>query len=102
MTVAPKQTSPTRTKLPYQDDPFVRESFVDGFHSAVFDGHLMRLELTVSRFTDATKPGSISGQARTAVRLVIPPALAVDLYKQFARLIDVMATKGMVTKSTPQ
>ena len=83
-------------KLPYRDDPSIPETFVDSYHQAMFDGNVLRMELTVERYDQLKPPALPTGYAKTAVRLVIPAQLIPELYNNFAKFIAVIAQQGQV------
>src|SRR5438128_4517315 len=93
-------TNTTRQpKLRYQDRLDLPETFADSIRSCVFDGQLMRIEFTVSRFDDPGALGVLEGRQVPVSRLVLNKTALADLFNRLAQLGNVLKQAGVVGDS---
>lgn len=93
----PGQASGSRQpRLRYQDRHEVTETFADSIRSCVFDGQLMRIEFTVSRFDDPGALGVLEGRQVPVSRLVLNKTALADLFNRLAQLGNVLKQAGVV------
>jgi hypothetical protein len=88
-------------KLRYQDRPEVSEVFSDSIRSCVFDGQVMRLEFTVSRFDDPGALGVLEGRQVPVSRLVLNKAAIADLFNRMAQLSNTLKQAGLAPEGKP-
>jgi len=90
--------SPTsrQPRLRYQDRHDLDETFADSIRSCVFDGQLMRIEFTVSRFDDPGALGVLEGRQVPACRLVLNRTALADLFNRLGQLSNVLKQAGVV------
>ena len=73
-------------KLRYQDRPELSETFADSIRSCVFDGQVMRIEFTVSRFDDPGALGILEGRQVPVSRMVLSRGAMNDLFNRMNQL----------------
>jgi len=78
--------TPRLPKLRYQDRVDVDEVFADSIRSCVFDGHVARIEFTVSRLDDPGVLGVLEGRQVPAARLVLSRTAIADLFSRLSQL----------------
>jgi hypothetical protein len=66
--------------------------------SCVFDGQLMRIEFTVSRFDDPGALGVLEGRQVPACRLVLNRTAMADLFNRLGQLSNVLKQAGVVAE----
>ncbi|HWM47614.1 MAG TPA: hypothetical protein VNR11_11965 [Xanthobacteraceae bacterium] len=94
----PSPTSASRQpRLRYQDRHDLDETFADSIRSCVFDGQLMRIEFTVSRFDDPGALGVLEGRQVPACRLVLNRTALADLFNRLGQLSNVLKQAGVVS-----
>ena len=86
-------------RLRYQDRHELSETFADSIRSCVFDGQLMRIEFTVSRFDDPGALGVLEGRQVPVSRLVLNKTALADLFNRLAQLGNVLKQAGVVSDS---
>ncbi len=84
-------------KLRYQDRLDLAETFADSIRSCVFDGQVMRIEFTVSRFDDPGALGVLEGRQVPACRLVLNRTALADLFNRLGQLSNVLRQAGVPT-----
>jgi hypothetical protein len=89
------KTDPVRTppqaKLRYQDRPELNETFADSIRACVFDGQLMRIEFTATRFDDpAPAGGTLEGRQVPVARMVLSRAAVADLFNRMGQLSNAL------------
>ncbi|OGA58279.1 MAG: hypothetical protein A3G81_08045 [Betaproteobacteria bacterium RIFCSPLOWO2_12_FULL_65_14] len=94
---------PNEPKFQYIDRPEISETFCDGIRSLVFDGQTFRIELKVTRMSEAT-PGQQqpSGAQYTACRLALPPSAAIELAAKLSGVLKVMKERGVLKEIPPK
>jgi hypothetical protein len=98
MTAAqPKPKTPIQPNLRYVDRPEIAEAFADSLEKFVFDGGILRMEFTVTRYDDPKPPAAPSGTKITACRLVLPPNGIVELMNKLEKLKQHFISAGMMT-----
>jgi hypothetical protein len=98
---APASTERTPATIRYVDRPELGEVFADCVSGLLFDGQTLRLEFGVTRL-DEVKPNTpISGRRYPAVRVVLPPAAAVELINRMQQIAAALAQAGVV-RNTPR
>ena len=85
-------------RLRYQDRHDLDETFADSIRSCVFDGQLMRIEFTVSRFDDPGALGVLEGRQVPACRLVLNRTAMADLFNRLGQLSNVLKQAGVVAE----
>jgi hypothetical protein len=98
---AAKPVQPTTARQPrlrYQDRQDLTETFADSIRSCVFDGQLMRIEFTVSRFDDPGALGVLEGRQVPACRLVLNRTALADLFNRLGQLSNVLKQAGVVSE----
>jgi len=90
--------SARQPKLRYQDRLDLTETFADSIRSCVFDGQLMRIEFTVSRFDDPGALGVLEGRQVPACRLVLNRTALADLFNRLGQLSNVLKQAGVGTE----
>ena len=85
-------------RLRYQDRHDLSETFADSIRSCVFDGQLMRIEFTVSRFDDPGALGVLEGRQVPACRLVLNRTAMGDLFNRLGQLSNVLKQAGVVAE----
>lgn len=86
-------------RLRYQDRHELGETFADSIRSCVFDGQLMRIEFTVSRFDDPGALGVLEGRQVPVSRLILNRTALADLFNRLAQLGNVLKQAGVVSDS---
>jgi hypothetical protein len=81
-------------KLRYQDRVDVGETFADSIRSCIFDGQVMRIEFTVSRFDDPGALGVLEGRQVPVARLVLNRAAVGDLFNRLGQLSNAIKQAG--------
>ena len=94
----PTQTGARQPRLRYQDRHDLSETFADSIRSCVFDGQLMRIEFTVSRFDDPGALGVLEGRQVPSCRLVLNRTAMADLFNRLGQLGNVLKQAGVVTE----
>jgi hypothetical protein len=79
-------TTVKQPKLRYEDLPELPETFSDSIRSCVFDGQLMRIEFTVTRFDDRTTAGVVEGRQLPVCRLVLTRNTLLDLVNRISQM----------------
>ncbi len=86
-------------KLEFVDRPELVETFADSVRGVMFDGSVLRVELSVTRLAD---PGTAGGQAsmtrQPACRLVLTASGAVELFNQLQQVMGALAQQGVVKR----
>ncbi len=85
-------------KLRYQDRPEINEAFADSIRSCVFDGQVMRIEFTVSRFDDPGAVGVVEGRQVPVARLVLHRSAVGDLFHRLVQLSSALKQAGVATE----
>jgi hypothetical protein len=95
----PGQSAGSRQpRLRYQDRHDLEETFADSIRSCVFDGQLMRIEFTVSRFDDPGALGVLEGRQVPTCRLVLNRTAMADLFNRLGQLSNVLKQAGVVAE----
>ena len=82
--------------LRYVDIPDCAETFADSINGLFFDGQTLRIEFGITRM-DEVKPNTpMTGRRYPAVRLVLPPAAAIDLINKMQQTAAAMTQAGLV------
>jgi len=99
MTEAKTPAEQPRTQsasLRYVDIPDCAETFADSINGLFFDGQTLRIEFGITRM-DEVKPNTpMTGRRYPAVRLVLPPAAAIDLINKMQQTAAAMTQAGLV------
>jgi hypothetical protein len=99
MTEAKTPAEPPRApgaSLRYVDIPDCAETFADSINGLFFDGQTLRIEFGITRM-DEVKPNTpMTGRRYPAVRLVLPPAAAIDLINKMQQTASAMTQAGLV------
>ena len=78
----------------------IAETFADSLGQSTFDGQTMRVELCVTRQTEA-KPGEgLTAKRYITARLVLTPEAAVELFNVCTQMVGALKNAG-VLKETP-
>lgn len=80
----------------YIDRPDCPEEFADSINSVFFDGQTMRIEFGITRMDEMKQNAPLTGRRYPAVRLVLPPAAAVDLINRMQQTGAAMSQAGLV------
>jgi hypothetical protein len=94
----PASVARQQPRLRYQDRHDLAETFADSIRSCVFDGQLMRIEFTVSRFDDPGALGVLEGRTVPACRLVLNRTAMADLFSRLGQLSNVLKQAGVVAE----
>jgi hypothetical protein len=97
MTAHFKPKTPVLPNLRYVDRPEISENFADSVEKVIFDGHVLRLEFTVTRFDDPKPPAPPSGRKTTACRVILPPSGIIELMNKLEQLKQLLITSGVMT-----
>jgi hypothetical protein len=98
----PKPQEQEPVQLTYRDRPEIPETYADTLHVACVEGVVVKMEFVVNRPHEPTAPGaSVTGNALTACRLVMPLQGMVDMAKKLDKLLTQMHAKGIL-KSVAQ
>lgn len=81
-------------KLTYQDLPELPETFSDSIRSCVFDGQMMRIEFTVTRFDDRSAAGVVEGRQLPVCRLVLTRNTLLDLVNRISQMGEALKKGG--------
>lgn len=87
----------TGPALSYVDRPEISEAFADSIQAFVFDGAVLRIEFTVTRYDDPKPPAPPTGRKATSCRLVLPPGGIVDLMSKMEHLKTALVSAGILT-----
>jgi hypothetical protein len=84
------------------DLPEPAETFADSIRSVMWDGQTLRVELSVTRFSELS-PATTSAQAKRypACRLVMTAGAAVDLFNRLQQTMAALSKAGVVTQQKP-
>ncbi len=93
-------TEEIKQNAPYVDLPNVSESFADSLVHMIFDGSNLRLDLGVMRWEPGKSPAPPTGMRYTAARLVMTPALAIEMYNQLGKVVEMLVERGMAQKAS--
>jgi hypothetical protein len=85
------QIQPTMT---YVNRPEISETYVDSCARMTIEGFNGKLEFVVNRMDDPTPSAPPTGQAVTAIRLVLPLPGILDLHAKLTQLIGVLQAQG--------
>jgi hypothetical protein len=85
-------------KLRYQDRPEIPETFADSIRSCVFDGQLLRIEFTVSRYDDPGALGILEGRQVPVSRLVLNRSALADLFNRIGQLGGALRKAGVIAE----
>jgi hypothetical protein len=99
--VRPAQAERQAATLRYLDRPDIGETFVDCVTGLVFDGHMLRLELGVTRLDEVKPNAPITGRRYPVCRLVLPPSAAVDLINRMQQVAAALVQSGMAKSNPP-
>jgi hypothetical protein len=91
--------TPRKPKLRYQDRPEIGETFADSIRSCVFDGQLVRIEFTVSRFDDPGALGILEGRQVPVCRLVLNRSAMADLVNRVGQLGAALKKAGVADQA---
>ncbi len=80
----------------YVDRPDCPETFADSINSVFFDGQTMRIEFGITRMDEVKQNTPLSGRRYPAVRLVLPPAAAIDLINRMQQTGAALTQAGIV------
>ena len=75
--------------------PEINEVFTDSIRSCVFDGQVMRIEFTVSRFDDPGALGVLEGRQVPVARLVLNRTAIADLFNRLGQLSNALKQAGV-------
>jgi hypothetical protein len=89
---APVPTPPERqpVNVRYLDRVDVAETFADSITSLLFDGQTLRIEFGVTRFDEMKTNSPITGRRYPACRLVLSPAIAMDLINRIQGIVSAL------------
>lgn len=87
-----------KIRIEYVDVPDVRETFADAVQELVFDGQTFRVVFGVTRMDERRTDGEYTGRRYTACRVVLPPAVAMDLSRKLGRVLAAMLKQGLREK----
>jgi hypothetical protein len=93
---------PTDIQTPqkYVDLPELSEIYANGLRIMLFDGHSFRIELTATR-PCLPAPNKHELEIYPAARLVLSPAIAIELRDQLSNLISLLQEQGTLTLNAP-
>jgi hypothetical protein len=97
----PGTVAPRQPKLRYQDRVDVGETFADSIRSCIFDGQVVRIEFTVSRFDDPGVLGILEGRQVPVSRMVLGRAAAADLFNRLGQLNNAVKQTGNAEPAMP-
>lgn len=80
----------------YVDRPDCAETFADSINAVFFDGQTMRIEFGITRMDEVKQNTPLTGRRYPAVRLVLPPAAAVDLINRMQQTANALTQAGLV------
>jgi hypothetical protein len=101
-TAASGVTAVRQPKLRYQDLPELPETFSDSIRSCVFDGQMMRIEFTVTRFDERSAAGVVEGRQLPVCRLVLTRNTLLDLVNRISQMGEALKKAGIaVGKGEP-
>jgi len=86
------------SQIQYVDLSDVRETFVDSFHSVMFDGQTGRIELCATRMNPPAQGGSATAKRYPVCRLAMTPEVFLNLANQLQQLLNVLEKNGVVKK----
>lgn len=89
-------------KIRYVDLPDLAETFADSLHTMVWDGQTLRVEFCVNRYPELASGAKAEASRYPACRLVLTPAVAVDLFNRLQQTMDTLTKAGVVSQKTPQ
>lgn len=89
-------------KWPKESHPEIPETFADTVGLSVFDGEVLKVELTTCRMNEPRPPKPPTGSRHVAARLVLTPNCAVDLFNQMQMLMQQLAQAGLITMDKGQ
>jgi hypothetical protein len=95
-------TTVKQPKLRYQDLPELPETFSDSIRSCVFDGQMMRIEFTVTRFDDRGAPGVVEGRQLPVCRLVLTRNTLLDLVNRISQMSEALKKSGVPVGKMPE
>lgn len=93
------QPAQVQAKLTYVDRGDCQEIFADTVTRISFDGQTLRMELGVTRLDDVKQGDQPTGRLLPAVRVVLPPAAAVDLMNRMQQIAAALTQSGYLKKS---
>jgi hypothetical protein len=86
----------------YIDRPDCPEAFADSINSVFFDGQTMRIEFGITRMDEVKQNAPLTGRRYPAVRLVLPPAAAIELINRMQQTGAALSQAGLVkTRPNP-
>lgn len=97
MPTPPTAGRPAGAALQYVDRPEISEAFADSIQSFTFDGAVLRIEFTVSRYEAPKLGGDPTGTRTTSCRLVLPPSGIGDLMNKMENLKAALIAAGALT-----
>ena len=80
----------------YVDRPDCPEAFADSINSVFFDGQTMRIEFGITRMDEMKQNAPLTGRRYPAVRLVLPPAAAIELINRMQQTGAALSQAGLV------
>lgn len=95
-----ENTPSTEVKVRYIDLPELSETFADSINSLLFDGQTLRIELGVSRVDEMKAGAPISVRRYPACRLVLTPAVAVELINRMQQVASALTRAGVIKPTT--
>jgi hypothetical protein len=98
----PNVVSTNQPKLRYQDLPELPETFSDSIRSCVFDGQMMRIEFTVTRFDDRSTAGVVEGRQLPVCRLVLTRNTLLDLVNRISQMGEALKKSGVPGIKMPE
>jgi len=87
------------SEMPYEEDPSVKEIFIEQIRMTTFDG-LAKVEGCIAR-PSMTAANSSQSTLRTSARLVLTPQAALQLHEQLTRLVQTLEQSGVVKRLHP-
>lgn len=98
----PAPPTPLHQTFPIVDHPEIFETFVDSIGNSIFDGHSLRIDLTIARYGAPKPPTPLAGNRHVACRLALTPQACVELFNQLTQAMTVMARQGLLQQTAPQ
>jgi hypothetical protein len=80
----------------YIDRPDCAETFADSINGVFFDGQTMRIEFGITRMDEMKQNAPLTGRRYPAVRLVLPPAAAIELINRMQQTGAALSQAGIV------
>jgi hypothetical protein len=90
-----------QAKARYVDLPDLPETFSDSIHAMVWDGQTLRIEFCVTRYPQSGPDKPAEAKRYPACRMVMTPAVAVDLFNRLQQTMSALQQAGVVAQQKP-